>query len=161
MDRESPIRQELLSAAECAGTEVRFIRSDTALELDGSGQSACLPLLGGGDQRGGLSVLVSQGEFGHADHRRYGGWMWSGPLLARMDLPGWRCWRWAITAPGIPQGGSYWSRSARRSPLISVGRHNGYGHPDPGTVEACWRPGRGVPDRPAWDGHRPAEQSLI
>ena len=46
--------------------------------------------------------------------------------------------------------------------LISVGRHNGYGHPDPGTVERLLAAGGGgVPDRPAWDGHRPAEQSLI
>ena len=135
VDRESPIRQELLSAAECAGTEVRFIRSDTALELDGERTVRLFAPLGAGEtNEEGLSVLVSQGEF---DTLITGdmGMDVERALLARMDLP-------RVEVLAVGHHGSRYSTGRElleqirpEIALISVGRHNGYGHPDPGTVE--------------------------
>ena len=135
VDRESPIRQELLSAAECAGTEVRFIRSDTALELDGERTVRLFAPLGAGEtNEEGLSVRVSQGEF---DTLITGdmGMDVERALLARMDLP-------RVEVLAVGHHGSRYSTGRElleqirpEIALISVGRHNGYGHPDPGTVE--------------------------
>ena len=53
-DQESPIRQELLSAAERTGTgRCGSSRSDTALELDGGADGPVCPRWARGDQRGG------------------------------------------------------------------------------------------------------------
>lgn len=135
VDQESPIRQELLSAAERTGTEVRFIRSDTALELDVERTVRLFAPLGAGEtNEEGLSVLASQGDFDAlitgdmgADVER--------ALLARTELP-------RVEVLAVGHHGSQYStgqelleRIRPEIALISVGKHNSYGHPDPGTVE--------------------------
>ena len=144
VDQESPIRQELLSIAERTGTEVRFIRSDTTLKLNEERMVRLFAPLGAGEtNEEGLSVLVSQGDFDTLITGDMGRDV-ERALLAHTELP-------QVEVLAVGHHGSRNSTGQElleqirpEIALISVGKHNRYGHPDLETVERLLEAGTEV-----------------
>ena len=111
-----------------------LVWNDVVLDFGNAALTLYGPLGSGDTNEEGLSVLVSQGDFDAlitgdmgADVER--------ALLAHTDLP-------RVEVLAVGHHGSQYStgqelleRIRPEIALISVGKHNSYGHPDPGTVE--------------------------
>ena len=135
VDGENPVRQEILALAEERGTEILYVRTDTALTFaDGRTIRLFAPLGSGETNEEGLAFLSSQGEFDvlitgdmGADVERL--------LLEHTAFP-------EVEVLAAGHHGSKYSTSQalldQIQPdyvLISVGADNRYGHPAQGTLE--------------------------
>ena len=135
VDREAPLRREILALAAEEGTEVCYITSNTVWPLGEEGTlTLYAPLGDGGSNERGLSVLASAGDYDV---------LLTGDMNSAVEE---RLVKYG-SLPDIELlvAGHHGSRTSTgevllhavrpESTVISVGKNNGYGHPSRETLE--------------------------
>lgn len=135
VDREAPLRQEILTLAEEEGAKVRYITSNTVWPLGEAGAlTLYAPLGDGGSNERGLSVLATAGDYdvlltgdmNRAVEER---------LVKYADLPDIELLVAGHHGSRSSTGEVLLERTRPETAVISVGKNNSYGHPARETLE--------------------------
>ncbi|SMC47795.1 DNA internalization-related competence protein ComEC/Rec2 [Papillibacter cinnamivorans] len=134
---DAGVREEILSLAEEAGTEVLFVTEDTILRFGNAEATVFAPLSGGSDNEAGLAVLCSAGSF---DVLITGDMSISTEerLLRNKTLPDIEVLVAGHHGSKNSTGDDLLSETDPEIAIISVGR-NSYGHPAEETLERLSR----------------------
>ena len=134
VEEDSPLRAQILTQAQAAGTRVWFIREDCRITMgDGLSVRLFAPFGMGETNEEGLTVLASAGDFDLLLTGDMAGEV-EQLLLSQTDLPD-------LELLFVGHHGSKYSTTEEllsalcpEEAVISVGEHNLYGHPAPETL---------------------------